>query len=471
MLTLIFRLCSSTQNIHYVKPSNSSSCPFQQCLTLDQYTQQQSRYFTSGSIFIFLAGNHSVQNTTTITGRSNITLRGENGSVSNVTIICKDEVTLLCESVTDLTIEGLTFIVHSNSISHTSSALRFYSSEGILIANSTFQGSGDLNTTLARALNSTSSSVTVAGCVFEGNTGDNGGAIYADYGSNITVTASIFTGNKAQSRGGAICVSLSLLLLEGTTGNKFMQNSAGDAGGAVYCENGKLNLTANHIFHNQAYTAYFSHNRANNGGAMCILNSYALLSGAAIIFEENFADNGGGVYIVDISTVVTNVKLLNLTGNRALKKGGGILAYGSGLTLGETASDYHYFKENSAVDGGAIWFRSERVRLKQIKLCGTNRFDSNYVSSLKSAGGALYIYFAKFILSGTALFINNEAYYGGGIYLLGTDTVFGGTMVTLEGNSAEIGAGIFIVTSYFVTTAKQLNFIDNVARKKGGGTM
>ena len=101
----------SAQNIQYVKPNNSLplNCPSQPCLTLGQYVKESSRYFTSGSTFIFLPGNHSLETTVHLTDISNMTLRG---TENNINILYMNEVTIRCISVTNLIIEQLIFVLN-----------------------------------------------------------------------------------------------------------------------------------------------------------------------------------------------------------------------------------------------------------------------------------------------------------------------------------------------------------------------
>ncbi len=102
----ILLLVSSTQHSRYVKPSNSYlSCPYQPCLTLDQYTQQAEKYFTTGAIFQFLAGNHSLQNSVKIENVSEITLKRKDTN-NVVIIIFKNELSILCENVTNLNVHS-----------------------------------------------------------------------------------------------------------------------------------------------------------------------------------------------------------------------------------------------------------------------------------------------------------------------------------------------------------------------------
>ena len=61
LLVLLQVICYAAMPPYFVKPDDASSlhCPADQsCLTIDEYTQQIERYFTTGSIFVFLAGNH-----------------------------------------------------------------------------------------------------------------------------------------------------------------------------------------------------------------------------------------------------------------------------------------------------------------------------------------------------------------------------------------------------------------------------
>ena len=107
-------ISASAKDIRYVLPNGSSpqSCPGPPCLTIDQYTQQAETYFTTGSTFVFLAGNHSLQTTLTLSGISDVTLRGSEENASLVNIICMNDV-IQSSSVTKLTIEHSTFLLRS----------------------------------------------------------------------------------------------------------------------------------------------------------------------------------------------------------------------------------------------------------------------------------------------------------------------------------------------------------------------
>ena len=157
----------STSALHerYVKPDNSSSlsCPGQPCLTLDQYTQLAATYFTTGSTFLFLPGNHTLQTTINLTeGISDLKFKRseEKGST-----IYGNRGEILCMGVINLTIDGLTLKTTHVEVSE---------STGIVISNSTFLGNRTLNTS---PLTCSNSNITVINSHFKENTGDYGGAI------------------------------------------------------------------------------------------------------------------------------------------------------------------------------------------------------------------------------------------------------------------------------------------------------
>lgn len=199
-VTLGLFLVSSVfaQHTFYVKPNDLQECPGQ---PLDLYAEEADIFFTTGATFLLLAGNHTIQTVITLTNASGITLQRYDDE-STVTILCRATI-LNCNTVSNLTINGLTIEHLFSSNSQEFSAFIFYYSTGIQIFNSKFQGSGKLTETGIRAVYSDRSVVIIVNCLFDGNKGYNGGALYASR-SNITLTGNIFTQNKARSHGGAI---------------------------------------------------------------------------------------------------------------------------------------------------------------------------------------------------------------------------------------------------------------------------
>ena len=100
------------------------SCADQSCITMDQYAMKAAEYFTAGSTFIFLPGNHSSLIGINVSDVTNITLRRE--SDSSTYILCKNEVTLLFRNATNIYIEGLVFILYPRHKFTEPSALRVF---------------------------------------------------------------------------------------------------------------------------------------------------------------------------------------------------------------------------------------------------------------------------------------------------------------------------------------------------------
>ena len=260
-------LSASTHNVHYVKSDDSSplSCPRQPCLTLDQYNQQKETYFTTGSTFVFLAGNHTINTTVNLTSISEVTLRGERNS--QVNILCLNQFGILIQNISILSIEGLVFLSGNTTIGTV--ALKIIDSNEIRIDNVGFQGSYSFSKKYTGLDITFSDTITVTSCYFEGNTAENGGAIYVTAESNLTLNACTFIGNNAARHGGAIYASGSNLVL---SDNMFSGNTAGDGGAMYVTAESSVTISDN----------AFTHNRAGgNGGAVyseeSIINIYILL--------------------------------------------------------------------------------------------------------------------------------------------------------------------------------------------------
>ena len=285
----------------------------QPCLTLEQYTREKNRYFTTGAIFVFLEGNHMLQTPLKLKHVSNLSLTGVRND-SSVSIICKEYIALF--NATNIAIERLTFKRRSFS----SPLISFDQSNKIHISNSVFLGAGIYSTSPA-ALYCHATNIAITNCLFKDNTNPKGegGAILAKSETNLRLTGNNFTRNGA-GRGGAICTSESSLLLEGTTMNIFNDNYCSHypniiRGGAVlYCEMCRVNIRGRNIFENNKCSlqvdlasvisidtgtltlsgvARFYRNEAKYG-TIHLKCSHAQIEGESIKFVEN---SGGGVYI------------------------------------------------------------------------------------------------------------------------------------------------------------------------------
>ena len=168
LIAVLFLSSVSAQSIRYVRPSGSPSwdCPGQPCFTFHQYIiEQTTKYFTNGSTFVFLTGNHTLQTAASLSTVSNVTLRGE----SDVAILMGNEIS--CTDITNLVIFGLRFLLAFDSITSDMSAWSIKQSGNIFIDSSIFEGSTGYKKKSGRALKLLNSNVTISNCLFEKNTG------------------------------------------------------------------------------------------------------------------------------------------------------------------------------------------------------------------------------------------------------------------------------------------------------------
>ncbi len=126
---------------------------------------------------------------------------------------------------------------------------------------------------------------------FSGNTSSgpiSGGVFYIEGSSDVTITDSVFTGNKA-TWGGAICQNAGTLKITGSTfsSNK-VTNDWGEPsfGGAIYQKAGTLTITDSGFTGNTA---------ANVGGAIAMNGSGSVTVSGTSSFSENTAYDGGAI--------------------------------------------------------------------------------------------------------------------------------------------------------------------------------
>ena len=384
----------SLQDIRYVRPNDDSttSCPRSPCHSIDQYAEDTTRYFTTGSTFIFLAGNHSVSTTLNITNVHNLTLQGDED------VVIVNAATFIF-NVTDFTIIGFSFVL--SNISSWNSRL--------VISNSAFLGGEGptifnirSNLTLIRCrfteinsivLNITSGSLilerlniftnnpgTAISCtkcnveilgfsVFENNTGSEaGGAIDIFQGSLTILSGTLFISNICSQKkrnyftlnthdsngggGGAIHIyESSFTISAGST--QFTNNSCRGGGGAIGVYSGNLTIMS-------GYTCFFN-NKAKYGGAIYSDFSHISFNASRIKFEGNSANVIGGAIFLEYSEIIGHYKRLVFINNTAVSDGGAIAFYdemvidrslrGTNLAsfIGQTV-----FSNNTAISGGAI---------------------------------------------------------------------------------------------------------------------
>ena len=342
----------------YVKPDDSISlnCPGQPCLTLDQYTQQAATYFTTGSTFLFLPGNHTLWTTINLADISDVAFRGMEEQSSNITTIHGNSITFT--GVINLTIDGLTL---------NTTNLQVVSGEGILFSDSIFLDN------IGSALDCrNSTNITVQNCHLKGNKGEYGGAIHVELLHTLEIIDSTFIKNEAHYDGGAIYAEKSCILVspKGTSDNV-----------------SKTVIT-------------FSGNFAReDGGAMYLHETDVLFSGTGVLFEDNDSGQNGGAISSKESSLNFNSSTTLFSGNTAKNGNGGAIRsaiprryYHTSCISGYFEDDYGFrlndnitFSHNSAKRGGAMYLE-EAVSLQFTS--GMNLYTS--FNNASEYGGAIY---------------------------------------------------------------------------------
>ncbi|MBN1902517.1 right-handed parallel beta-helix repeat-containing protein [Candidatus Sumerlaeota bacterium] len=183
-------------------------------------------------------------------------------------------------------------------------------------------------------------------CLFEGNRGDFGGAVFIDGAASAPLfSQNTFNDNTSLQSGGAIYIWDG----SGTeiSRNAFTGNQAALSGGAVMIENCSPNFLDNLLEENQA----------SNGGALALVNSSSEIQRNR--FLKNRADAGGGIYSNAASAVILQN---SFSYNEAFIQGVGYAASGSSDDFLNNALDHN---RCAAASGSAASITNSTVNFVQ----------------------------------------------------------------------------------------------------------
>ena len=454
---------SATAKMYYVNSGSNGSCPDQPCLTMDQYVEHASdEYFTSGSTFMFLPGNHSLQSSIILSHISNITLRGMENSSATV-IITTPQNALRFKNVSDLNLQWLAFDLSGYQQHIQGYALEMNDSISITITDCVFTGIGDLNRTMG-ALKARESNITITRSQFERNTGKGGGAVRL-VKSYIVLSNNSFIKNRALY-GGAIYTIKSTIILSGW--NQFLHNVAESfkecKQAGVYAPNGGALLIAKSIL-TLSGAVNFSNNRAIcEGGAiqLIISSTFGSLGGKSLVFSHNSAGVGGGMSIDQTSDLKVNDLLVQFVGNSAASFGGGLNIRKPITEKRDDVEISASFSHNVAEHGGAVSVNGpSTIYLLRtlIKFFNTNM--------IYNSGSALHVSDSNVVFIGHTEISHNTGGNGGGINSRYSSVTF--TSYTVVTNNSALSSGGAIHSIYGnITFDDSTHFKDNRADLDGG---
>ena len=274
----------------------------------------------------------------------------------------------------------------------------------------------------------------------EENKAAGGGAVLLAGGGTASVTDTTFAANTA-TNGGAFFIDKNGMLTTTSgeagsdAGTLFEGNSATTNDGAVYVQNGTVDLGSG---------TRLQGNQAVKGGAIYALggkDASAKLTFADAVFGKNSGTYGGAVYSSASVGGTVNVAASDVVfeGNTATS-GGAVYLGGSGTS--DIAFTDAVFKENQANtgNGGAIYSG----------ISGSSNLaiaDSSFEGNSAGYGGAVFNN-GQLTTSGNVVFSGNGATYGGAVYNYFTSTTDGSLAFNggarFTGNTASgLGGAIY----------------------------
>lgn len=381
-------------------------------------------------------------------------------------------------------------------------------SEAILnITNSTFKNN-TATTTGGAFDNYFYNNTSVTGSTFTGNKAATGGAIYnhgetdiTGNSANLKISDSVFSGNSATSKGGAIYTE-SDLTIDNTKfdGNEINSNSA-VSGGAIFVNaiDKTVNITNSTFTNNTAINtdsfdadgaaisvkngtvnisnSTFENNKADWGTVYQYTSGNSTINISNSTFKNNITRSVGGVGIFNTGNITNTI----FEGNKATDvndDGAGALFVGS--VSGTKLENVTFTDNYSAAVGGAIATRgitkgnNSAAKLDIINATFTN-------NSAEKDGGAIYNAFYHSVNSTDNVFVKNSTFEGnksakngGAIYNAAADLAGNTSSIYIEDTSfsnnsaSENGGAIYSHGDItLVANQKDITFSGNSAKEGG----
>ena len=493
LLLLILLTSCCAQSIHYVTPTTDTPCPGEPCYTLSQYAADKKfNNLPANTTMEFLPGNHTLEQTISVTNLTRLTLRGNSSWLPEVAskIVCTQPAEFVLTGITELCISLLGFF----SCGHNdSAAVNIISIQHSSLSNCSFYNSistGRYNDSGRGALYIQNCDVILTGTIFQNNIADVGGVLNVDC-SNLALTNNTFQNNTAGYDGGVLLVRNSTLTV---TDNTFQNHS----GGVLSVVNSNITVI-NNAFKNNVNTAdygsgevfyvrasnltithnTFQGNTASDHGGVLYVEMYSILTVTDNIFQNNIARGyyGGVLFGIQSNLKVTNNTFQN---NSAFYYGGVLYVRRSILIVTDNT-----FENNFANTGGVLYAKNCTLIVTDntfknnsadtaggsigVETSSINFIDNNFTDSCAEGGGAISINNQSTVrMYGRNIIKNNQArYHGGGISALDSqlhlleNTIF-------ENNRARYGGGLYAHNTEYYSNGNT-SFINNMAFEGGGG--
>ncbi len=349
--------------------------------------------------------------------------------------------------------------------------------------------------------------MSITSATFDGNAshGDGGAIAILEDALSVTLISSAFMVNNATNAGGAIYSSANDALIVNRK-STFNANSVGKGqGGAVAIAGGEYQASGN---------IYFANRAATDGGAISVTGKDASAVVKSSKFYDNSAVNAGGAVFagdkanVEIGNSVfasgTTVGYVTSTGKGNVAAKGGALAVtgGASLAVSSSGTNSTRFIQNSATEaGGTIYVENASLAFKDasqsgengsilikgsrtdgnggaIAVFGTGELTSDVDLRIEAAdgapvqnadkGGAIYAQDkAEITLNRDIELTGMNANQGGAVYLDGTAKLAFNGETTMSGNTAVNGAAVYFAGSSHIDFTDTTLVTDNTATGSG----
>ena len=286
-----------------------------------------------------------------------------------------------------------------------------------------------------------------------------GGAISIRTSSGATTLDHVrISLSSASSNGGAVYASGALNI----SNSIFRNNTAGTSGGAVYAGGGNVSISG--------WSMFASNTAVLHGGAIYILDSWGRVSDDVHCVSNTAGTNGGCICTSKAFLVISDRVLFD--GNQAGFNGGGVYTPGPlPLSPSVTVQDNVVFRRNQGVTGGGL---SARIPI----VSGSVLFEdnvANYGGGMAGYGNVVTPVSATVV--GNVVFRNNRAItsqytpngLGGGLYFFAYSHGHVGENVLFDSNSAPggFGGGLLVMYNTDVRVDGDVKFYNNTAMQGG----
>ena len=464
--TFLLHLLGAAQAVRtlYVTPSVNTTCRGEPCLTLNQYAESVSQYFTDDTELVFLSGSHFLGQPFIVRDLEAVLFlhQESTGSEKQPEIACTEPVSISFTNISQVSVSELTFSGCGDN-QRTSPTLLASSVQGFTMTNSIMKYSQATAVIILESYK-----VTLSGNIFESNSGCEGGAIHIS-NSMTEVENSHFRNNTAECGGALYMYQCTVLFRESNT---FTDNRASN-GGAVFLNSSSVAFNGSQTFWlNSAFriggvihgihsnlsfdgTGNFTENISEGNGSTLQMSFSVIRFGGSALFVRNIASLFYGLAYIECSVDMVGTFIFD--SNVAGSVGALYIAGLSNVTISGKA----VFTNNSA----AGLATAVNVHNSSLSLLGTIVFSNNTARGDGTA--ALFVSNSTVLVGGIATFMNNTGYVGAAVYLLRGSVVLMGTH-QFEKNLASFQGGAIYIVDGTVHSNGECTFIGNYASRQGG---